>query len=133
MEERSNRINFVISWGKTNSRRHTENDSGQICINGVKKLTKHGFLPPFLYLFSFFLSPHFFLFWLCIIAVISFIFVFFFLSTLFPYLPAAGLRLKNVHFPFFFFVCCPCLLLSLNITMCTYILEGRISRCFNLE
>lgn len=75
----------------------------------------------------------------CVLALyqsllIVFIFCFCFLSVMFPYLLAAGLRLYNLHFPLFFFCLCVfvfCCLL--NITMCTYILERRTSRCFNLE
>lgn len=55
-------IALILSYHETNHTRrctgkHTTVD--RLCINGVKNLTEHGFLPPFLHLFLFFLSPAF--------------------------------------------------------------------------
>jgi hypothetical protein len=53
MEQRSNRINFVTSCGqKPHAQIYRKAyDGEQTCINGVKRLTEHGFLSSTLYLF----------------------------------------------------------------------------------
>jgi hypothetical protein len=120
MEQRSNRINFVTSCGqKPHAQIYRKAyDGEQTCINGVKRLTEHGFLSSTLYLFFFFCLSlsHFCVSWLCINRRSSSYLVFFsflFSQLLFPYVLAAGLCLKNLHFQISFCLLrlCSCCLL----------------------
>lgn len=109
-------IALILSYHETNHTRrctgkHTTVD--RLCINGVKNLTEHGFLPPFLHLFLFFLSPAFLFGPGSVSSLLSSSYCFF-LSILFPYLPAAGFASQKTFIYLFFvvFVFVVCLILQ---------------------